>query len=171
METRVIAPLSLRLGAAGYSCPSSPPKRRAERLGVSPRPRRHVQTDTWRPWVSHESHGSRVPLEGHTARLPRGSRPQKQDNACVPHAPVFSACNSRRSHVLGLLTECLARHIAGSSGRPPRLRVIVLSHLCGARLTGARPTKGPQTRRVRRIPPHAGDETGAPLGWSGTGGR
>ena len=53
--------------------------------------------------------------------------------ACVPHATVLSGCYSQRRHALGALTECLYRHIAGSLGRPPRLRVIVLSLLCSQR--------------------------------------
>src|SRR5687768_6851879 len=96
--------------------------------------------------------------------------PRKQENACVPHAAVLSACNSQRGHGLGLLTECLARHIAGSLGRPPRVRVIVLSLVCTERGTRATPpcTKGLHTRRGRRIPLHADDETGALLDRSGT---
>src|SRR5215212_3886168 len=43
-------------------------------------------------------------------------------------------------------------------------------YLAAARRKPARRrAKGPQTRRVRRIPLHAGDEAGAPLGRSGMG--
>jgi hypothetical protein len=80
----------------------------------------------------------RVPLES-TRQGCFGQPPRKQENACVPHATVLSACNSQRGHVLGLLTECLARHIAGSLGRPPRVRVIVLSLVCTERGTWATP--------------------------------
>jgi hypothetical protein len=34
--------------------------------------------------------------------------PRKQEDACVPHATVLSACNSQRRHAPGALTECLA---------------------------------------------------------------
>ena len=71
-----------------------------------------------------EARGSRVPkANGKQIASDAG-------NACVPHATVLSACYSQRPHVLGALTECLHRHIAGSLGRPPRLRVLVLSLLC-----------------------------------------
>ena len=74
-------------------------------------------------------------------------------SACVPHATVLSACNSQRHHALGALTECLATpHCwvlgppTSSAGRRP------FTTLPPARLTARRRTKGPQTRRVRRIP-------------------
>ena len=41
-------------------------------------------------------------------------------------------------------------------------------HYLATRATGTPRTKGPQTRRVRRIPLRAGDETGTPLDRSGT---
>ena len=58
-QTRVIAPLALRLGLAGHSCSLTPPKGRAERMGVSPRPRRHVyrhaNRHTWHPVPKHRA--------------------------------------------------------------------------------------------------------------------
>jgi hypothetical protein len=54
-------------------------------------------------------------------------------------------------------------------GRPPRVRVIVLSLLRRMfAIQRASCAKGPHTRRGRRIPLRAGDETGALLDRSGT---
>jgi hypothetical protein len=83
--------------------------------------RRDVRND----WAFHRARGAtclrhmaatcfsgtwlRVPLEEHTTMAAfEGSRPQKQENACVPHATVLSACDSQRHHAPGALTECLA---------------------------------------------------------------
>ena len=108
--------------------------------GVSPRPRRHVGEHMaphafrhMAPCAFGRAHG-----KGCVKQPPR-----RQANACVPHATVLSACYSQRPHVLGALTECLHRHIAGSLGRPPRLRVIVLSLLCVSAPHGTPPHERP----------------------------
>jgi hypothetical protein len=112
---------------AGLLLPSLSLKGRAERSGATLRP---CSPDA--PWTMHagkRKHGRKVTPH-------------------VPHTTVLSACNSQRGHGLGLLTERLARHVAGSLGRPPRLRVVVLSLLCGRAPQPAHTrTKGPHTRR------------------------
>ena len=129
--------------------------------GVSPRPRRHGHC------IAHgdlcRSKGQPPPVgPGNGRAAGQGSPPRKQDNACVPHTTVLSACNSQRGHGLGLLTERLARHVAGSLGRPPRVRVVVLSLLCGRAPQVSTPSARKARTRdgVRRIPLRAGDETG-----------
>ncbi len=108
----------------------------------------------------------------HRRRTTSRTGPRKQVFACVPHAMVLSACNSQRRHAPGALTECLASPhcwVLGpptpSAGRRPFTTSQVTRHRHATR------TKGPQTRRVRRIPLRAGDETGAPLHRSGTDAR
>ena len=92
-------------GAPVFS--SVEPPRRAERPGVSPRPRRHV-------FVTHGGHmlfrarGSVCLWNSTRHWLRKAQPPRKQENACVPHATILSACNSQRRHALGALTECLA---------------------------------------------------------------
>ncbi len=105
----------------------------------------------------------------HRRRTMRRTGPRKQVFACVPHAMVLSACNSQRRHALGALTECLAsphcwvlRPPTPSAGHRPFTTSQVTRHRHASR------TKGPQTRRVRRIPLRAGDETGTPLDRSRT---
>jgi hypothetical protein len=146
-------PASGRAGLETQLPSSSPPKGRAERQGVSPRPRRHVG-EHMAPCA--EAHGKQSSL-GRSAY------------ACVPHATVLSACNSQRRHALGALTECLASpHCwvlgppTSSAGHRP------FTTLQMARFTARHRTKGPQTRRVRRIPLRAGDAAGTPLCRSGT---
>ena len=151
--------------SSGFPC-----KGRAERLGGSPRPRRHVLG----------THGTRcllrgmwlrAPLEGHTVVAAcYGSRPRKQETTCVPHATVLSACNSQRRHVLGALTECLVPPHCWVLGPPTAGCGMSSFHYLAASLAFKSPalrTKGPQSRRGRRIPLHAGDMTGAPLGRNG----
>jgi hypothetical protein len=53
---------------------------------------------TWRPVPKHRSAAARE--EQRRGPLVKAARPQKQDNACVPHATDLSACNSQRQHVL-----------------------------------------------------------------------
>ena len=85
--------------------------------------------------------------------LVQGSRPQKQENACVPHATVLSACNSQRRHALGVLTECLASPHCWVLGPPTPTADRHSSHdLAGMASRPCSAQKGPQSRRGRRIP-------------------
>ena len=96
----------LRLGVHRSSC-SFPPKGRAERQGVSPRPRRHVG----------ETRGSRAPkAHGKQSSLGRSAY------ACVPHAMDFAACcmsqeASQRRRCPVRASCCPDMHL----GRPPVL--------------------------------------------------
>src|SRR5215207_11097447 len=84
--------------------------------------------------------------------------------ASVPHTAVLSACNSQRRHALGALTECLVSPHCWVLGPPtPSAGHRPFTTLRQHPLPARHRTKGPQTRRVRRIPLRAGDETGAPL--------
>jgi hypothetical protein len=95
--------------------------------------------------------------------------PRKQETTRVPHATILSACNSQRRHALGALTECLASPHCWVLGPPTSTTDRQSFHDLAKLASSARSAqKGPWSRRVRRIPLHAGDETGAPLGRSGT---
>ena len=168
-QTRVIAPRSSPARGAPVSLFLFPPKGRAEHRAFH-RARGATWVTTWLHVLSRHM----TPCAGGTAhgKLPCGSGCERSAYACVPHATVLSACNSQRRHVLGALTECLVSpHCwvlgppTSSAGHRPFIT------LRPAHLTARRRTKGPQTRRVRRIPLRAGDAAGTPLCRSGTGKR
>ena len=62
----------------------------------------------------------------HTARL-RGAATTKAGKRLRSARDGFIGLQLPAAPRAGALTECLHRRIAGSSGRPPRLRVVVLS--------------------------------------------
>ena len=74
-----------------------PKKGRAERLGVSPRPRRHgcrnaVDTHGALRLLTLQGTGQPYARRAHGRAVDEDNPPQKQDNACVPHAMDFAAC-------------------------------------------------------------------------------
>ena len=102
----VFCPAPGRAGLLVRCLPVFPCKGRAERLGGSPRPRRHVFLHMGH-MLSRACGSVRLWKGTRQWLLVEGSRPQKQETTCVPHATVLSACNSQRRHVLGALTKCL----------------------------------------------------------------
>ena len=151
-RTRVIAPCFVRLQGPPVVLFLFPPKGRAERQGVSPRPRRHVPEHM-------------APC----AESTRQTQPRKQHYACVPHANGLCGL----LHVPGVVTGADAPPFVRAVARTctwtvrPFCRRLSLSAFARISDPRQRP-KGPASLRPPHPAPRFEDDRHAPLigaGW------
>ena len=149
-------------GFAGRFVPS-PPKGRAEHRAFH-RARGTTWVTTWHHVLSRHM----TPCTGGSAHGKQ--QPRTQETPAFRTRRFYRLATPSGATPPGALTECWASpHCwvlgppTSSAGHRP------FTTLQPARFTARHRTKGPQTRRVRRIPLRAGDAAGTPLCRSGTG--
>ena len=151
VRTRVIAPCFVRLQGPPVVFSLSPPKGRAERQGVSPRPRRHVpehMAPCARKAHGKTSHGSSNTPAFRT-RMDFAACCMSQGLSLAPTRP--RSCELSPGHALGP-----SARLAGVCPRPP------------SRISDPQRVRGPASWRPPHPAPRFEDDRHAPLigtGW------